>query len=146
MSVDAQAEVVIARPRAEVAALMFDAKQDKLWLTDVKEVYLLTPGTLKKDSRIQRIGLLLNRHYDANILITRDEPEKMLEMAYNEPFEFKLRYDLSDMEDGGTKVKLRVQSAGETPYNMPASALTKAIQEKLANELKRLKNHLENNS
>ena len=146
MSVDAQAEVVIARPRKNVAAIMFDGKQDKLWLTDVKEVYVLTPGTLKKDSRIQRIGLLLNKHYDANILITRDEPEKMLEMAYNEPFDYKLRYDLSDTEDGGTKVKMRIQSAGETPYNMPAVALTKAIKEKLEAELKRLKNHLENNT
>lgn len=146
MSVDAQAEVVIARPRKDVAAIMFDAKQDKLWLTEVKEVYLLTAGTLKKDSRIQRIGTLLSKYYDANILVTRDEPEKMLEMAYNEPFHFKLRYDLADTEDGGTRVKMRLQSAGETPYNMPASQLTKAIQEKLANELKRLKNHLENNS
>ena len=39
MSVDAKAEIVIARPREEVASTMFDPKCDKLWIGGLKNVF-----------------------------------------------------------------------------------------------------------
>jgi hypothetical protein len=144
MSVDVQAQTTIARSRDFVAEIMFDAKQDKSWLLGVTEVYLLTSGPLRKDSRIQRIGTLLSKHYDANIVVTRDEPGKMVEMAYNDPFEFTLRYELADADEGETRVRIRLRSAGETPYNMPATNLSNALREKLDGELARLKSYAEN--
>ena len=51
MSVDAKAEIVIERPRSDVAKIMFDPKCDVLWIGGLKNVFPLTPGTLNAESR-----------------------------------------------------------------------------------------------
>jgi hypothetical protein len=99
---------------------------------------------LKKGSKVERVGDFLNRRYSANILVINAEENKFVEMSSNEPFEMKVRYELSD-EGAGTKVKLRIQSIGEHEYkNMPAPLFAKAVNEAVASDLKALKKHLEN--
>lgn len=143
MSVDAQAEVLIERPRKDVAAVMFDPKCDKLWIGGLVNVFPLTPGLLRKDSRVEHVGDFLNKRFSAMILVTKDEPGRMLEMSANEPFELKIRYQLDDVDGGGTKAKVRVQSIGEVEYQLPAALLNKAVSEKITNDLKKLKKHME---
>jgi len=143
MSVDAKAEIVIARPRDEVAALMFDPKNDKLWIGGLKNVFPLTPGLLQKGSKVNRVGDFLNRRYSANVVVVDAEPKKFVLLSSDEPFEMKVRYDLEDV-DGGTKVKLRVQSIGEHAYTqMPAAIFAKAVNEAVNNDLASLKKHAE---
>lgn len=142
MSVDAKAEIVIERPRAEVAKIMFDPKCDKLWVGGLTNVFPLTPGLLKKDSRVDRDGTFLGRQYTAKLLVIKDEPEKMIEMSSDEPFELKLRYDLEDA-DAGTKVKLRMYGIVEHQYQMPPAVLNKSIIDALSDDLKKLKRYAE---
>jgi len=145
MSVDAKAEVVIARPREEVAAVMFDPKCDKLWIGGLKNVFPHTSGLLKKGSKVERVGDFLNRRYSANVLVINAEPNTFVELSLNEPFEMKVRYELAD-EGDATKVKLRIQSIGENEYRqMPASLFAKAVNDAAASDLKALKKHLEKN-
>jgi hypothetical protein len=142
MSVDAKAEIVIERPRAEVAKIMFDPKCDKLWIGGLTQVSPLTSGLLVKGSRVNRDGSFLGRQYSARVLVVKDEPEKMLELSSDEPFELKTKYELEDVE-GGTKVKLRLQGIVEHQYKMPPAVLNKSASEALAEDLKRLKRHAE---
>ena len=72
----------------------------------------------------------------------KDEPEKMLELTADEPFELKTRYELDDV-DGGTRVKLRVQGIVEHQYKMPPAVFTKLVSESLNEDLKKLKRHAE---
>jgi len=144
MTVDAKAEIVIARPRADVANVMFDPKCDKLWIGGLKNVFPLSSGLLKKGARVQRVGDFLSRSFSANVLVVSDEPNKFVELSANEPFEMKVRYELNDVENG-TLVKLRIQSIGENEYRqVPASIFAKAVKEAVATDLKALKKHLEN--
>jgi hypothetical protein len=144
MSVDAKAEVVIARPRSDVAAVMFDPKCDKLWIGGLKHVFPQTSGLLAKGAKVERVGDFLNRRYSANVLVINAEPEKFVELSSDEPFEMRVRYELSDA-DGGTRVKLQVQSIGENEYRqMPATLFSKAVNDAVRSDLQALKKHLEN--
>src|SRR6476660_3591428 len=121
MSVDAKAEVLIARPREEVASVMFDPKCDKLWIGGLKNVFPQSSGLLKKGSKVERVGDFLNRRYSANVLVIEAEPNKFIELSSDEPFEMKVTYELAD-EGEATRVLLRIQSIGENEYKkMPAA-------------------------
>ena len=144
MSVDARAEVVITRPREEVAAVMFDPKRDKLWIGGLRNVFPRSSGLLSKGAKVERVGDFLNRRYSANILVTDSEPNKFVELSSDEPFEMKVRYELSDATEG-TLVKLRIQSIGENEYKqMPAAIFAKAVNDAARADLQALKKHLEN--
>jgi uncharacterized protein YndB with AHSA1/START domain len=146
MSVDAKAEVVIERPREKVAAVMFDPKCDKLWIGGLKNVFPQTPGLLAKGSRVERVGDFLNRGYSAHVIVVNAQPNEFVELSLDEPFEMKVRYDLADV-DGGTKVKLRIQSIGENDYhNIPATLFARAVNEAAESDLASLKKHLENDN
>ena len=63
MSVDAKAEIVIERPRSEVAKIMFDPKCDTLWIGGLSNVFPQAGGSLKKGSRVDRVGSFLGRQF-----------------------------------------------------------------------------------
>lgn len=142
MSVDAKAEIVIKRPRSEVAKIMFDPKCDVLWVGGLKNVFPMSPGTLKKDSQVNRVGNFLGRDYSAKLLVVRDVPDTMLEFASDEPFEMKIKYDLADA-DSGTKVTLRVQGIVDHQYQVPPAVFGKMVTEAITSDLKKLKRHAE---
>src|SRR4030095_15372121 len=142
MSVDAKAEIVIERPRSEVAKIMFDPKCDKLWISGLTNVFPLSSGLLKTGTRGNRDGSFHRRQYSAEVLVIKDEPEKMLEFSSDEPFELRTKYELEDVDDG-TRVKLRIQGIVEHQYKMPPAVFTKLVRESLQEDLKKLKRHAE---
>jgi hypothetical protein len=145
MSVDVKADVYIARRRKEVAALMFDPKSEMIWIGGLSNVFPLTPGSLKKGSRVERVGEFLSKRFSAIVVVTRDEPDSMLELSADEPFEMKIRYGLAD-EDGGTRASIRVQSIGDIDFQMPAILLRDSVLKKIKSDLERLKKSLEMSS
>jgi len=142
MSVDAKAEIVIERPRSEVAKIMFDPKCNTLWIGGLNHVFPQSSGMLKKDSRVDRVGSFQGRQFSAKVLVVNDVPEKMLELSSDEPFEMKIKYELDEV-DGGTKVRLRIQGIVDHQYQIPPAAFGKLVTEALDNDLKRLKRHAE---
>lgn len=143
MSVDVKAEVVIERPRSEVAGVMFNPKCDIIWIGGLTHVFPLTPGSLKKGAQVERVGTFMGRNFSAMVDVMRDEPEQMIEMTVNEPFEMKIRYDLQDVPEG-TLARIRLQGMPGDLFKMPASQLSKAVLENITSDLKKLKKHVEN--
>ena len=145
MSVDVKAEVVIERPREVVADLMFNPKCDMIWVGGLTNVFPLTSGLLKKDSKVERVGSFAGRAFSTQLLVIKDVPNTSIEMSGDEPFEMKLFYELSDVPEG-TRAKIRVQSIGEIRFQMPPTVLAKKVQENITADLKKLKKHLETES
>jgi hypothetical protein len=144
MSVDVKAETVIACPRSDVASLLFDPKSEVIWFEGMKQVFPQTAGSLAKGSRLERRGIMAGLEYVSEVLVTNDEPQKMLEFSSPEPFEMKIRYTLDDAE-GGTAVKIRIQSVGDVSrVAMPPAILAGKVREDLEGSLKKLKKHMEN--
>ena len=142
MAIDVTAEVTIARSPAEVAELMFDPKQDKLWVSGLTAVYPMESGQYKKGSKIERVGNFLNTHYNCKLLVTKFEENKLVQMYGDEPFEMNITYNLDEAENS-TLVKLRITSIDEIRFDTPMGVLTKKVLEKSEGDLKRLKMHLE---
>jgi carbon monoxide dehydrogenase subunit G len=145
MSVDVRAEVLIERPREKVAEIMFNPKCDKIWMTGLTRVFPQTAGNYTKGAKVEHIGDFLGRRFSRIALVTRDEPNSFLEFSADEPFSMKIRYELKDVEKG-TKVKIQVQSVAVLEFPMPAAIVSKATQEKIDADLKKLKKHLEENT
>ncbi|NNE98786.1 MAG: SRPBCC family protein [Pyrinomonadaceae bacterium] len=142
MAIDVTAEVLIDRSPAEVAELMFDPKQDKLWVSGLSGVYPMESGQYKKGAKVERVGTFLNTHYNCKLLVTGFEENKSVQMYGDEPFEMNITYNLSETENG-TEVKLRVTSISEIRFDTPLGVLSKKVLEKSEGDLKRLKMHLE---
>ena len=145
MSVDVKAETVIARPREDVARLMFDPKAEPIWIEGLTQVFPQTPGKLVTGARTERRGRMAGLQFVSDVLVTKDDPDRMLEFSSPEPFEMKIRYDLEDAA-AGTSVRIRVQSIGETSHiAMPPAILSNKVREGIESDLKKLKKHLEEN-
>src|SRR4051794_7881962 len=56
MSVDVKAEVVIERPRSEVAKMVFNPKSDPIWHTCISKSFPQTAGLLKRGSKVEHVG------------------------------------------------------------------------------------------
>lgn len=143
MSVDAKAEIFIEKPREAVASVMFDPKKDKLWVGGLTNVFPLSPGLLKQGSKVERVGVFLNRAYSANLRVIKEIDEFTLEISANEPFEMKMRYELAEAP-GGTLAKLRIQSIGENEYRqVPSAAFARNVEDAINSDLARLKRRVE---
>ena len=144
MSVDVFAETVIARPRADVADFVFDPKTERLWIEGVQKAFPQSAGNFTNGSRTERWGTLAGLQYVCDIVVTRDEPGKLLEFSGSEPFEMKIRYTLEDHAEG-TSINIRIQSIGSTSrIAMPPVILSNKVKADIVSSLKKLKTHLEN--
>lgn len=144
MSVDVYAETVIARPREDVSDFVFDPKTETLWIEGVKKAFPQSAGIFANGARTERWGVLAGLQYVCDLVVTRDEPGKMLEFSGSEPFEMKIRYTLADHAEG-TSVNIRIQSIGSTnQIAMPPAVLSSKVKEDIESSLKKLKSRLEN--
>ncbi|MCG3174046.1 MAG: hypothetical protein GMKNLPBB_02266 [Myxococcota bacterium] len=110
MSIDVAPEIVIARPRAEVAAVMFDPSRDREWTRNVVASRALTPGRLRAGSQVERTVRFLGRRFSYLYEVIAAEEDVFVEMLVNEPFPMKVRYELSDAPEG---TRARIRAAGD---------------------------------
>ncbi|REJ76029.1 MAG: SRPBCC family protein [Acidobacteria bacterium] len=142
MAIEVHSEIFIARPPDEVAGTMFNPKRDKIWIRSLAEVFPMGSGLYEKGDRVERVGDFMSRRYSAKVVVMKCEPGRMVELYADEPFEQKQRYMLSEAE-GGTDVRITVQSIGEINYNSPITILSRKIREDLEGDLKKLKKFVE---
>ncbi|MCB1025408.1 MAG: SRPBCC family protein [Acidobacteria bacterium] len=142
MAVDVEAKILIDRTPEEVAAVMFNPKQDKLWIRNISGSFPMESGLYKKGAKIERVGNFLGKHYSAKLLVTKFEENKMVQIYSDEPFEMNITYDLKKADDG-TNASITVTSIAEILFDTPIAILSKKLLENLEGDLKRLKKHLE---
>ncbi len=143
MAVDVADEIAITATRAEVAAVMFDPKFDKVWISGVVNSFPRSPGKLTMGSKVERVADFLNKRYSAVFDVIRAEPDSLVEMSADEPFQLKVTYRLRDSTDSETIAEIHVKSVGEVPFSMPAPLLAKAVGGMISRDLKRLKKLVE---
>jgi hypothetical protein len=143
MSIDVQAEVEVARPRAEVAAFMFDPRNDAIWTTGVVEVRPEQDGPLRAGVAVERISKFLGRRFGYRIEVTDADSDRFVEMLAREPFEMHVRYELEDGEAGHSTVRIRTSGGGTGFFRMAAPLLAKMVRRSITNDLENLKAYLE---
>ena len=105
MAVDVRTVVLVRRPRSEVAAFMFDPAKDLRWTGGITSSRPDQPGRLREGANRGARREVPRRTFDYGYVVTRDDPDRLIEMRVERPFPMWVTYELEDA-DGGTSVAI----------------------------------------
>jgi hypothetical protein len=142
MAIDVQTEVLIRRPRTEVAAFMFDPTHDAIWTTGVVECRPLTEGRLRAGSRVERVTKFLGRQFGYTYEVVDADEDGFVEMKVEQPFPMRIRYELVDAS-GGTIARIRARGDATGFFRVAAPFMSRMVRRNITNDLETLKEYLE---
>jgi hypothetical protein len=113
MGIDVEHQVVIRRPRAEVAAHMFEPRNDPTWNLGVIESRPLSDGPLRKGSRTERVGRFLGRRIRSTREVVDIDDGAFVELSVTGLIPMRVRYELVDVTRGTlTRIRARGRARG----------------------------------
>ena len=142
MSVDVRPEVVVRKPRAEVAAYMFDPANDLAWTGGITASRPERPGVLVEGATVVRTAKFLGRTFDYGYVVTAHEPDRLVEMKVEKPFPMIVRYELADAPEG-TTVAIRATGSPGGFFAVAGPLMRWQVRRSIAADLARLKRNVE---
>lgn len=142
MGITVQTQVEIRRPRAEVAAFMFDPRNDAIWTTGVVECRPLTDGPLRAGSLVERVARFMGRQFGYQYEVTAADDDGFVEMRVEKPFPMHIRYELEDTSEG-TLARIRTQGDPGGFFRLAGPLLGPMVRRNITKDLELLKEHLE---
>src|SRR6266511_3373781 len=100
MAVDVRPVVLVRRPRRDVAAFMFDPSNDLRWTGGITASRPAQPGPLVEGATVERTARFLGRRFTYGYVVTRHQPDRLVELKVDRPFPMLVRYELDDATDG----------------------------------------------
>ena len=138
MPVDVVTEIVIERPREEVAAFAADPDNATAWYKNIKSV------AREPDGRLRFSAQFLGRTLDYTYEVREDEPGRRFVMSTAEgPFPMETTYTWEDAAGGGTRMTLRNRGEPAGFAAVTAPVMTGAMRRANEADLRRLKELLE---
>jgi uncharacterized membrane protein len=143
-SVDIETEVVIDRPRAEVAAFAADPDNVTRWYSNIKSVEWRTPPPAAVGSRIAFVARFLGRTL-AYVYEVRDvvPGERFVMSTADGPFAMETTYTWRDEPGGSTRMTLRNRGEPSGFSAVAAPLMAGAMRRANRQDLARLKTLLE---
>ena len=142
MTVDVRPTVLVRRPRAEVAAYMFDPAHDLEWTGGITDSRPAQPGPLVEGSTVVRTARFLGRTFDYGYVVSAHEPERLVELRVDRPFPMTIRYELADAA-GGTEVAIRATGSPGRFFGWAGPLMSRQVRSSIAADLERLRSRLE---
>ena len=143
MTLDVTTDLVIERPREDVAGYVIDPAHDPVWIGGIREAEMLTPQPVAVGTRVRRIASFLGRKFEYVLEVARLEPNAEVVMrSVQGPFPMTVTYGFDDAGDG-TRMSIRVQGGGRGFYRVAGPVMASAVRRNIAGDLKRLKALLE---
>ena len=142
MAVDVRPVVLVRRPRPEVAAFMFDPANDLRWTGGITSSRPDQPGRLREGTTVVRTARFLGRTFDYGYVVTRDDPDRLVEMRVERPFLMRVTYELADA-DGGTSVAIRAAGSPGRFFGWATPMMTRQVRRSITADLERLRACLE---
>ena len=144
MKVDVVTEVVINRPRADVAGFAGDPTNAPRWYANIKSVEWKTPPPVAIGSRMGFVAQFLGRRLEYTYEVVELEPNERLVMQTSQgPFAMQTSYLWSDAEHGGTRMTLRNRGEPSGFAAIGAPVMAAAMRRENNKDLQRLKALLE---
>jgi hypothetical protein len=112
MAVDVRPEVLVRRPRAEVAAFMFDPANDLRWTGGITSSRPARPGPLVEGATVERTASFLGRTFRYGYVVTGHQQDRLVEMKVDRPFPMLVRYELQDAPRGHARRHSRGRQPG----------------------------------
>lgn len=143
MDVDVTTEVVVARPRADVAAFATEPRNAPRWYTNIRSVELLTEPPVRVGSRMRFVATFLGRTIDYTYEVVELEPgERMTMSTASGPFPMTTTYTFEDT-DSGTRMTLRNHGSPRGFGAVAAPVLRRGIERANRKDLAAIKALLE---
>ena len=144
MSVDVQTEIVIARPREQVAAFAADPDHATAWYQNIKTVEWQSPKPLAVGSRLSFVAQFLGRKLAYTYQVREHVPGVRFVMSTDEgPFPMETTYSWEDTPDGGTLMRLRNRGNPSGFAAVTAPVMAAAMRRANRKDLRQLKALLE---
>jgi polyketide cyclase/dehydrase/lipid transport protein len=106
--VDVVTEIIIERPRPDVARYATDPDNAPIWYVNIQRVEWRSPPPLRLGSEIAFIASFLGRQLAYTYRVTTLVPGKRLVMATTEgPFPMETTYEWESVARDGTRMRLR---------------------------------------
>jgi hypothetical protein len=142
VSVDVQRQVLVKRPRDEVAEFMFDPANDATWTTGVIAARPLTAGRLRPGSRVERTSKFIGREFSYAYEVVEAEDDRFVEMRVEKPFPMQIRYQLDDVPEG-TVVRIHTRGDAKGFFGIVGPLLSAMVGRNIGKDLEQLRVHLE---
>jgi uncharacterized membrane protein len=145
VAVEVSSEIVIERPRAEVAAFAANPDNATAWYAAIENVKWRTPRPLAVGSRICFVARFLGKQIDYVYEVVELEPGERFVMQTDEgPFPMETTYAWEDEAGGGTRMVLRNRGNPHGVSRLAQLFLVKrAMRRANTKDLRRLKDVLE---
>ena len=141
---DIWTEIVIDRPRSEVAEYASDPDNAMTWYQNIKAVEWKSPKPVAAGSRIAFIAQFLGRRLAYTYEVKQMIPGELFVMRTAEgAFPMETTYTWQDTTRGGTKMTLRNRGEPAGFSRLAAPLLAAAMRRANRKDLRRLKNTLE---
>lgn len=142
MAVDVLTEIVIDRPRAQVAAYAGDPSHAPRWYVNIESVEWRTPEPVVVGSRLDFVARFLGRRLAYTYEVVELVPgERLVMRTAQGPFPMETTYSWQPVDSGRTRMTLRNRGepAGFSKVTAPmmAASIRRANRKDLAN-LKRI--------
>jgi hypothetical protein len=142
VAVDIRPTVLIRRPRHDVAEFMFDPRNDLRWTGGITSSTPAQPGPLVLGATVERTAKFLGRTFTYGYVVTRHEPDRLVELTVDKPFPMTVRYELEDAPDG-TLVAIHAKGTPGGFFRWATPLMTRQVRKSITGDLHRLRTHLE---
>jgi uncharacterized membrane protein len=143
VDVDVTTQVVVARPRADVAAFATDPRNAPQWYANIRSVELLTDPPVRVGSRMRFLAVFLGRTIDYTYEVLELEPgERMTMSTASGPFPMTTTYAFEDA-GAGTRMTLRNHGSPHGFGAVAAPVMRRAIERANRKDLAAIKRLLE---
>ena len=144
MAVDIVTEIVIARPRDQVAAFSADPGNAPKWYANIKEVEWISPPPLRLGSRVAFVAKFLGRRLAYTYeMVELDLPNRLVMRTSEGPFPMETIYVWADEVAGGTRMSLANRGEPSGFSALAAPFMASAMKQANRKDLQLLKSLLE---
>ena len=144
MAVDVQTEIVIARPRDEVAAFAADPGNATAWYENIRQVTWQTPPPLAVGSQVAFVAQFMGRRLAYTYEITELAPgERLVMRTATGAFPMETTYTWVTTPDGGTRMTLRNRGEPRGFARLSSPMMARAMRRANTKDLEKLKALLE---
>jgi len=142
MAVDVRPAVLVHRPRRDVAAFMSDPDNDMRWTGGITSSTPAQPGPLVEGATVERTARFLGRTFTYGYVVTRHQPDRLVELKVDRPFPMLVRYELEDAADG-TRVAIHAAGNPGRFSGWATPLMARQVRKSIAADLERLRACLE---
>jgi hypothetical protein len=141
--VDVRPDIVIHRPRPDVAAFMFDPANDLRWTGGITSSSPSRPGRLSRGATVERRARFLGRTFTYGYVVTEASGDRSLEMRVDRPFPMRVRYELEDAPGGDTRVAIHATGSPRGFFGIASPLMRGQVRRSITADLHRLRDCLE---